>query len=534
MLPTTEISWRFYTVVVVCAVLSASILSVADGNVILALAPILGGLLCVGIWKLPMRYIAHGLLFVALVLDNTTERPGRNLFTTPLNTPGSFLYEALSKTLHIGFLKPTGLELFFIILACIVGLRMLVRDSVDGKTRPQAAAPLLRACFIAMLTLVALEVYGLGTGGSFPHSLLQMRAMFFLPFMTLFFAYSFKSRRDINVLLNTLISVGLIRAFLCIYYFITFVKPHDKNSGESGDGTYVTTHSDSILAAVVIVIFIVTIYQHPTLRSMIAAALVVPPVALGIIFNNRRIAFVAVALGLFFCYFAANEWFKRRVQRTLLTLAPIVLVYIAAGWGAHGGWAKPVQSLKSVIVQRDTSSATRDIENYNLLQTLRRNPLNGSGFGHEYVEAVKAFDISKIFEAYRYVPHNSFLWFWGVGGVLGFTAYWMYLSIGIFMAARVVRFAESNRQAVMGMTAISSVMAYGSQCFGDMGFMSWMGGITVAACLGMCASLATKTGAWHNNGGRRRTGLAIGEPVSGSEPPVDAPLTPAGVSVGQP
>jgi hypothetical protein len=127
---------------------------------------------------------------------------------------------------------------------------------------------------------------------------------------------------------------------------------------------------------------------------------------------------------------------------------------------------------------------------------LKQNPINGSGFGHMYLELVHAFDISAIFEAYRYVPHNSILWFWGVGGVLGFTAFWMFMSIGSFLAARLIRYAENNRQRVMGMTSLAAVCAYGSQCYGDMGLMSWMGALIVASSLGATASLAAKVGAW--------------------------------------
>jgi hypothetical protein len=476
--------------------LSVGLLAATDGNLILVAAPLVGGLFAVAIWRLPMRIIAHGLLFVALLVDNPTERPGRNLYKSPLLIPGNALYEAVAKTFHIPGMKMTGLELLLIILVGIIALRMLLGHPVDGEQRRQAAAPMMQACLLSMGTLVGLEIWGMARGGSFPHSLLQMRAMFFMPFMTMFFAYAFKKRHDVHVLLGTFTVVAILRAFVCYYYWATVIRRLEVGGGESGDGSYVTTHSDSILAAVAIVICIVSIYQHPTFRAYITCAVVVPIVGLGVLLNNRRIAFVAVAMGFFFSYLAANLRFQRRVQRTVLTLMPVGLLYVAAGWGAQGGWAKPVQSLKSVLMQKDVSSATRDIENFNLLETMKQNPLIGSGFGHEYLEKVKAFDISKIFEAYRYVPHNSVLWFWGVGGVVGFTLYWMYLVVGVFMAARLCRMAESNKQAVMGMTAMSAVIAWASQCFGDMGLMSWMGGLVVAASLGMCASLCSEIGAW--------------------------------------
>ncbi|HET6345078.1 MAG TPA: O-antigen ligase family protein [Myxococcota bacterium] len=487
----------FKLVVAATIAICVCLMAVADGNAAVALAPVFAGALAVALWRLPVRVIAHAMLFLALLLDNPTERPGRNLYKSPLYLPGTFLYEPLSKAAHLPGVKFTGLQLLVLLLFAIIGLRVLFGDTTDGKNRVPAASPLVRGCLVSIGTLLALWIYGLARGGKMNYSLLQMQTMLFMPIMTLFFAYAFKSRRDVRILLTTYLSVAVLRALLCIFYWLTVVRHlGDQGGGQEGDGSYVTTHSDSILASVAMVICVVTIYQRPRLRSFLLAAAVVPVVGLGIVANNRRIAFVAIALGCFFSYVAAPGPFRRRVHQTVLASLPVLLIYTAAGWNARGGWAKPVQSLKSVIQQKDASSATRDIENYNLLQTLKQNPLNGSGFGHMYLELVQAFDISGIFEAYRYVPHNSILWFWSVGGVLGFTAFWMFLSIGVFLAARLIRFAENNPQRILGMAAMSAVCAYGAQCYGDMGLMSWMGSLIVASSIGATASLAAKVGAW--------------------------------------
>jgi hypothetical protein len=315
--------------------------------------------------------------------------------------------------------------------------------------------------------------------------------------MTLLFALSFQRAQDVKRLLSTFVVVAFLRALLCIYYWITVVRHLAQDGGgEGGDGTYVTTHSDSILASVGVLICVLRIYQAPRIRSYVQAALLLPVLGLGIIANNRRIAFVAIALGFFFSYLCAPGAFKRRVHQTVLALAPLLILYTGAGWNAHGGWAKPVQSLRSVVEQKDASSETRDIENYNLLQTLKVSPVVGSGFGHKYRELVKAYDISTIFEAYRYVPHNSVLWFWSAGGLLGFTWYWMFISVGVFTAARVVRVSQNLHERTLGMVAICAVGAWGAQSFGDMGLMSWMGGLIVASSLGTTAAVAAQNGAW--------------------------------------
>ena len=494
--------------------LTMGLFVLTDGDPLLALMPCLAGGVAVGLWRLPMRYTAHAVLFLALLFDNPSERPGRGLYQSPLYLPGKFLYLPLEKAIKMPGGKITGLELLFIVLGCICALRVASGDPVDGRNRSRAALPMLQAGLVCAISLFVMEFYGMGRGGSFNHSMLQMRTMLFLPLMSLFFAYAFKSRRDIAPLLITLLTVGFIRGLMCIYYYLTFMRHQAGGAGgQDGDGSYVTTHSDSILAAVVVVICIVQIYQRPTVRAYLLAGVVLPVVGLGVVFNNRRIAFVSVAVGLGFSYLAGPAPFRRRIQRTVLAMIPIVLVYTAAGWNAAGAWAKPVQSLKSVVQQKDTSSATRDVENYNLLKTLEKHPLTGSGFGHQYLELVHAFDISAIFEAYRYVPHNSILWFWGVGGVVGFTLFWQFLAVVVYIAARLCRAAQSNREVVLGMTSITAIGAYAMQSFGDMGLMSWMGSLIVAACAGLSASLAVRSGAWVNR--QRRLGAL---PPAGAMP----------------
>jgi len=53
-------------------------------------------------------------------------------------------------------------------------------------------------------------------------------------------------------------------------------------------------------------------------------------------------------------------------------LLPLVAVYAAAGWNSTSGVFKPVAMVRSVSSQEDSSSKTRDIENFNLIQTLKQ------------------------------------------------------------------------------------------------------------------------------------------------------------------
>src|SRR2546430_927627 len=108
----------------------------------------------------------------------------------------------------------------------------------------------------------------------------------------------------------------------------------------------------------------------------------------------------------------------------------------------------------------------------------------------EYVEKVKAVDISSIFPQYRYVPHNTVLGLLAFGGVAGLTGIILTLAVGVFLAARAHRFARSPADRAAGLTVIAAVIVYLVQSYGDMGLVSWTGTFMLAAALAVASKLA--------------------------------------------
>ena len=96
-------------------------------------------------------------------------------------------------------------------------------------------------------------------------------------------------------------------------------------------------------------------------------------------------------------------------------------MYVAVGWNSPARIFAPVKIYRSVgDGQVDSSTMYRDLENFNLIQMLKDNPIVGSGFGHPYKIVVVMPDIS-FFTEWRYMPHNSVLGLWAFTGWLGFT-----------------------------------------------------------------------------------------------------------------
>jgi hypothetical protein len=97
---------------------------------------------------------------------------------------------------------------------------------------------------------------------------------------------------------------------------------------------------------------------------------------------------------------------------------------------------------------------------------------------------------------YRLTPHNSVLWLLGVGGIVWFTALWMPIVVGVFLAARSYRFATTPFERTAAATSIAILVAYVNQAWGDMGTQGSVSLPLVACALALAGKLARSTGAW--------------------------------------
>ena len=400
-----------------------------------------------------------------------------------------FLSDNLSKTTGIDALRLSGSEAIYLCILVLLLFRWLVRPSVP-EHRTAGARILIASLWVSFAAVVWLEVWGLARGGDFRQSLWQFRALLWLPVLVTLFSNSLEGPRDFPLILYAMTVAACVKIGFGLFYLITIAWPH-AYSPES-----ITGHEDSILFVAVTLAWIAAWIHRPRLRTLPLTLLVVGWVLVGIVVNNRRIAFVELAVGLLLLYLFLGGPVKRFTSRALLLMLPVLALYLAVGMSRPRGIFKPASLIMSVSKQSDGSSLTRDIENYNLIQTLKPVKALGSGWGHEYKEAVKADDISMYFAQYRYIAHNSILWLLGIGGIVGFTLLWMPVSIGVFLAARSYRFATHPRERTAAITGLAILSTYVIHSWGDMGTQGAFSGLVVAWGLATVARLATHTGAW--------------------------------------
>jgi hypothetical protein len=282
-------------------------------------------------------------------------------------------------------------------------------------------------------------------------------------------AMALRSWRDHRVLGHVVLAAACVKSLYAMWVVHTIPPPYNAVDGHL---PYATTHGDSMLFACATVMLIVNFAERPVRRNGVLCLVLLPLLMAGMVANNRRIVWVEVAAGLLaFWLISRRSRLKRLVVQALIAAIPVVLVYVAVGWNSQAKVFAPVKVFRSMgDSDVDASTLYRDLENYDLLATMRVNPILGTGFGHPFAEPVTLPSIAAIFKEYRYMPHNSLLGLWAFCGPVGFTALWIAVVVSVFLAARSYAVARLPEERIASFGAMATVVIYLIQCWGDLGF----------------------------------------------------------------
>jgi hypothetical protein len=365
-----------------------------------------------------------------------------------------------------------------------------VRSPVDGIGRLRMPNVLGAALTISALAVAAMEARGMLRGGDFRQSLWQFRQILWLPVLTGIFSYSLRGPRDLAPLVYVLTGAACLKIGFGLWYMTRIAWPN------GFPVEFMTCHEDSVTFATTIVLWLAMWAHGISWRGKVMALMVSVWVLIGIAANARRIAYVSLGANLVLLFFMLSKQRQRQLLRVFLMCLPLLIPYLVAGRNRNTGIFKPASMIMSVWQQKDGSSQTRDIENFNLLSTLRPHMLIGSGFGHEYNEVIQADDISRVFAQYRFIAHNSVLWLLTIGGAVGFTLLWLPLIVGLFLARRSYAHAHTTFERVAAATAAGAILCYIVQAWGDMGTQGWTCMVMVSWALAAAGKLAVGTGAF--------------------------------------
>jgi hypothetical protein len=321
--------------------------------------------------------------------------------------------------------------------------------------------------------------------------------------------------RDLKALGFTVLLAALVRGTLCIYFYWEVVR-----GKIDPPPAYMTTHDDSLLFVAGVLITVSWALARGTGRAWLAAALVSAEMVYAIVLNDRRLAWVELLLAVILMFLLPRGRVRRRMNRSLLFAAPVLMVYTVVGWGREGAVFAPLQAFASTSGNDNASTLARQEEVRNLLYTMwvAGNPIFGTGWGVPYQKVTSVYaNFGPAFWQYAYLPHNSLLAVAVFGGLVGISGIWLVIPVAAFHATRGYRGGTRPLVRAGAMAALCILPAYGAQCYGDIGFQSLTGGLI----LGVAIAVAGKTAAWAEtlSEGARRGARRAGPPVP-SLPPV--------------
>jgi len=443
-------------------------------------AVIVAGLVYHMVTRFPVHESARYFFGVSIFLEAATDIP--TYWHPPLAFADMAYYASLKD-----FAGVPGLSLpifFFGAIGLLHRARKNLRKREELTPPPRHAVQAMTFFLVAVLSV---EAWGLARGGNLQPSFFQILHLVTMPLVGLTFLYAFRGPEDLPAIGSIIVTAAVARSALCTFtYFTLAARFHNE------EGFFVTTHADTVLFTAAIFILIAYAIETRDRRTVLRCIGLTAAIFAGVALNNRRLAFVSLGAAPVMMYLSLKPSpTKRKVTRAAFVVVGLVLVYLIVGGQMEGDsplW-KPAKLAMSVLDQKDSSSESRDIENYNLIYTMSQSPAVGQGFGWEYKEKLQLYDISELFSLYRYIAHNGVLWIWSVGGVVGFTALWFIYPLTITLGMRAYRTAQNPVERAASLAGIGVVVAVIAQIWGDQGWNSYLTLILFAVAFASLARL---------------------------------------------
>ena len=369
---------------------------------------------------------------------------------------------------------------------------MLIAFGLSFATRRGRVPAVGRSISICVGALVVTWIWGVLHGGSTYQAVFQLHSFAMSLFIATTVSNVYRTRADVLSLGRTVAFATIHRSLVCFGFWF-FVAKDMKEPPIA-----MTDHTDTVLFVIGLFVFIVNALERRTAASIVFALLAAVPIIAAIVVNNRRLAWLAVAVAFILMYLLLPKGkLKSRINRGALAMSPLLIAYVAVGWGNPTGIFKPVGSISTMFGEhQDTSSLMRDIENYNLMVTLKSSPLLGAGFGTEYIEQLRAIDISTIFPQYRYMPHNSLLGVIAFSGMFGFAGIWQLVMVTVYLHLVVYRGTTQVVARVASMCSLIAILVIELQMWGDIGFNHPAVCCLLAVAVGLSARLPMIAGLW--------------------------------------
>lgn len=330
----------------------------------------------------------------------------------------------------------------------------------------QVNKPMRKALYASVASLVLGLAYGILRGGSAWAGSWQV----YLMASGVLFAFSaasvYRTPADFAYLEKAMFAAALYRAVMCWLFYIFYIRSSTKWPGPE----FLTTHDDTVVWVTVVLVLIERMLSEKKFSRRIKPALITGFFLGAILFNQRRLAWVSLAMGGMVMFALIQGAARKRAIRGALALVPVIAIYVIVGWGRPEKIFKPLKSFATVSTEEDASTKARNAENMGLITSSNMSSiLVGTGWGHPYYEYTNKYTIAHLFPLWQFVPHNSILALLAFSGGLGFFAYWLPFPTAMFLNGRVARLSKDPAARRLGLIGAFQAVACANQYYGDMG-----------------------------------------------------------------
>lgn len=390
-------------------------------------------------------------------------------------------------------LPGASLPVFFFVTVGLLGRAVWGRKPAGWIAPPRFARD---ALLVFLGTVVVLSAIGVARGGQFDGAFRQTLHMLQLPLVGLLFLYALRVPQDLAAVGAAFVLTAVVRSLLVVYVYVGVCAPKGVTL-LPGKPEWCTTHSDTVLFVSALIILFAHALEQRSRDAIVRGLAFGAIIFLGVILNNRRLAFVSLALAPLVIYLALDpSRRKRRITAALAVLVPLLVGYVLVGAESPSDspLLKPAKSVVSLLDQGDNSALSRDIENENLIYTLAQSAVLARGFGHEYLASPSnpPVDLSQVFENYRLIAHNGVLWLWSIAGVVGFSLLWLVYPLAGTLALRGYRAAGAAIERSAALASLGCVAVCVVQIWGDQGLSSYMTLVTFGVAFAVASRLATR------------------------------------------
>lgn len=225
-----------------------------------------------------------------------------------------------------------------------------------------------------------------------------------------------------------------------------------------------------------------------------ALMLTLPVFLVGILFNERRVNFATLIVGIAILTVLQRPIDLKRRSKPLAALFCIGVLYFIVGWFApKNPITSPVKSIKQGIraelfgENTDNSSFYRKVERFNLKHTIRQNPIMGTGLGIKYLQIIKLDDLG--FGYAVYISHNQVLLVHSATGSIGYFIFLLFFGAIMTENTLLWRTLKTPWARATALCAVLSTMNWLIVGYYDMQLFFFRNSVLMGAFLGLPRAL---------------------------------------------